>query len=40
MFRSIFNENTDQFLYAKKFRFVFNENINKFLFKKKFQICI
>ena len=29
-FRSVFNENTDQFLFRKNFRFVFNENTDQF----------
>ena len=39
MFRSIFNENTDQFLYAKKFRFVlYRKNLDLYLMK--IQICL
>ena len=30
-FKSVFNENTDQFLFGKIFKFVFNENIKQFL---------
>ena len=35
-FWSVFNENTDLFLFKKNFRSVFNENTDLFLLKKSF----
>ena len=35
IFKSVFNENTNLFLFWKIFDFVFNENTDLFLFQKK-----